>query len=173
MKKNLISVVILALVFVNLVLTGILAFTIIPETKNANALIAKVASAIDLELSAGNTSDSNTVPMEDIATYDVAADDSKMTINLKDDADGTKHYAVLSITLSMNTKSDGYKTYSATLDSKKNLIKNEINNVISNHTMQEMQDSTQDIQDEITENLQSMFGSDFIIGVSFGDVVYQ
>ena len=42
MKKNLISVLILALVFANLVLTALLIFTILPETKKANNLIGAV-----------------------------------------------------------------------------------------------------------------------------------
>lgn len=47
MKKNLISVVILALVFANFVLTALLMFSVLPETKKANTLIEKVCSAID------------------------------------------------------------------------------------------------------------------------------
>ena len=42
MKKNLISVLILALVFANFVLTAILMFSVLPETKKANTLIEKV-----------------------------------------------------------------------------------------------------------------------------------
>ena len=50
MKKNLISVLILALCFANLVLTALLIFTIIPETKKANNLIDQVCQAISLDL---------------------------------------------------------------------------------------------------------------------------
>ena len=50
MKKNLISVLILALCFANLVLTALLIFTIIPETKKANNLIDQVCEAISLDL---------------------------------------------------------------------------------------------------------------------------
>ena len=39
MKKNLITVIILALVLANLILTAILVFTIIPQTKKSNQLI--------------------------------------------------------------------------------------------------------------------------------------
>ena len=41
MKKNLITVITLALVVMNLVLTVILTITILPETKKANELITK------------------------------------------------------------------------------------------------------------------------------------
>ena len=50
MKKNLMTVLVLALVLVNLVLTAILTISILPETKKANELITQVCNAIDLEL---------------------------------------------------------------------------------------------------------------------------
>lgn len=53
MKKNLITVIILALVLANLILTAILVFTIIPQTKKSNQLIDQVCSAINLELQSG------------------------------------------------------------------------------------------------------------------------
>lgn len=36
MKKNLLTVIILALVLVNLILTAVLAFSVIPQTKKSN-----------------------------------------------------------------------------------------------------------------------------------------
>ena len=45
MKKNLMSVLILALVLVNLVFTAILTFSIVPATSNANKLIEEVAKS--------------------------------------------------------------------------------------------------------------------------------
>ena len=64
MKKNLMSVIILALVLVNLVLTAILTFTIIPQTKKSNQLVDQVCSAIDLELESGDAQATPTVPIE-------------------------------------------------------------------------------------------------------------
>ena len=46
MKKNLMSVIILALVFANFVLTAILMFTVIPQTKKANNLIDQICEAV-------------------------------------------------------------------------------------------------------------------------------
>ena len=107
MKKNLITVIILALVLVNLVLTAILAFTIIPQTRKSNQLIEKIASAIDLELEDGSSKDTAAVPVEDIEVYDIEA---SFTVNLSPSGDGKDHVAVFSIGLSLNTKSDGYKS---------------------------------------------------------------
>ena len=107
MKKNLMTVIILALVLVNLVLTAILAFTIIPQTRKSNQLIDKIASAIDLELEDGSSKDTAAVPVEDIEVYDIEA---SFTVNLSPSGDGKDHVAVFSIGLSLNTKSDGYKS---------------------------------------------------------------
>ena len=50
MKKNLMSVIILALVFANFVLTAILMFTVIPQTKKANNLIDQICESVSLYL---------------------------------------------------------------------------------------------------------------------------
>ena len=50
MKKGIVHVIILALVIVNLILTSIMMFAIVPSMKNSNSLVEKVAKAIDLEI---------------------------------------------------------------------------------------------------------------------------
>lgn len=171
MKKNLITVVILALVLVNLVLTAILTITILPETKKANELITQVCTAINLELRSGSvTSDSMSVPIDKIATHDIP---EKMTINLKDSGDGEMHYATVSVSLSMNTESDGYKEYGETISEKDSMIKSEINAVISEYTYEEFNANHQDVQNAILANLQKLFNSDFIVSVGFSEVTAQ
>lgn len=169
MKKNLMTVVILALVLANLILTAILAITILPETRKANELITKICSAIDLDLNSGATSAKLDVPLEQVANYDI----SDMTINLKNSADGKPHYVTLSISLAMDTKNDGYKEYGETLADRESLIKNQINTIISGYTYEEFNADTQAIQNEILKNLQTMFDSDFIISVGFPTVTCQ
>ena len=69
MKKSLLTVLTFALVLINLVLTGLMAFQIIPEVKNVNALISKVSSAMDLDMKVANAANGNsTVPLENLAT---------------------------------------------------------------------------------------------------------
>ena len=69
MKKNLMSVIILALVFANFVLTALLVFTILPQTKKANQLIEDVCAAIDLDLNSGTATGTSNVPMEQIEVF--------------------------------------------------------------------------------------------------------
>ena len=166
MKKNLMTVIILALVLVNLVLTAILAFTIIPQTRKSNQLIDKIASAID-----GSSKDTAAVPVEDIEVYDIEA---SFTVNLSPSGDGKDHVAVFSIGLSLNTKSDGYKSIGTEgLKAKETLIKNDINTIVSGYTMEQFREDEQSVKDAILEDLQEMFGSDFIVGVSFSSVNTQ
>lgn len=173
MKKNLISVVVLALVLVNLILTAVLTITILPETKKANELITQVCSAIDLELKSGSASSSITdVPIDQVATYDVNGGEG-MTVNLKDSADGSKHYATVAVSVSMDTENEGYKNYGETLTERESLIKSEINRVISEYTYDEFNADHQGVQDAILEALQQLFGSDFIFSVGFSTVTSQ
>ena len=172
MKKNLITVIILALVLANLILTAILVFTIIPQTKKSNQLIDQVCSAINLELQSGeNTPATPEVPIEDVETYAIT---DGFTVNLKQGEDGKQHYAVFSVSLSLNTKSDGYKTYGGSegLAAKVTIIQSEINTIVNGYTLDEFNaNGYQNVKDDTLKTLQDMFGgSDFIVGVNFSSV---
>ena len=172
MKKNLITVVVLALVLVNLVLTAVLTITILPQTKKANELITRVCSAIDLELRSGAVTNDAAmrVPIDKVATFDV----EEMTINLKDSGDGKKHYATVAVSLSMNTESDGYKEYGGEkMTERLSLIKNQINSIISGYTYEEFTADQQAVQNAILAGLQQLFNSDFIVSVGFSKVTSQ
>ena len=167
MKKNLMSVIILALVCVNLVLTAILMFTIVPQTSNANKLIEKVCAAVDLELSSGSGMGTSNIPTENLAQY-VLNDGETTNINLAKGEDGKTHYAMISVSLSLNTKSEGYAEYgTAGLDERNTIIMDLIIEVIGQYTKEEFDANRTDIKKEILNDLQSMFGADFIVGVNF------
>ena len=171
MKKNLMSVVILALVLVNLILTAILTITVLPETKKANELITQVCSAINLELESGSvTSDASSVPIDKLATYDIS---DSMTINLKDSGDGKEHYAVITVSLFMNKDSKGYKSFGESMEEKKNLVMSEITSVVSGFTYDEFKSDQQGVQDALVADLQKLFDSDFIVSVGFPTVTCQ
>lgn len=170
MKKNLISVLILALVLANLILTAILAFTIIPQTKKSNELIDQVCSAIDLELESGSNI---SVPVEDIVVYKIEDD---FTCNLKDSGDGKDHYALFSVGFSINIKSDEYNKGEGltNLSDKELIIQDQINSIVSNYTLEEFKaDGNYAVKQEILETMQNLFGKEFIVGVSFSSVNAQ
>ena len=169
MKKNLMSVIILALVLADLVLTAILAFTIIPQTKKSNALIDQICAAINIELEGGYNMDGSAIPIEAKEPYDIA---ENFTVNL---ADG--NYAVFSVGLIMNTESEGYKTYAGAegLASKETIIRGEINSIVAGYTIDQFNaDGNKAVKADILKAMQEMFGSkDFIVEVSFSSVNTQ
>ncbi len=173
MKKNLVTVITLALVLVNLVLTVVLTISIVPQTKKANELITKVCGAIDLELESGSASSAEKLPIDQLEVFDVANNDSKMTINLKKGEDGKDHFALTTVALTINKEHDDYKKLQPQLAEKNNLIRAEVNNVVSKYTLEEMKANQKGVQEEILKNLQKMFASDFIVAVNFPDPQYQ
>ncbi|SFG00564.1 Flagellar basal body-associated protein FliL [Lachnospiraceae bacterium C7] len=175
MKKNLISVIILALVFANVVLTGLMVFTILPETQKANSLIENVASAINLELKNGSGATTADVPIENIETYQLKdGEKTTMTINLAKDEDGSSHFAVLGISLSLDKTSEGYTKYgTAALDEKSTIILNDINDIVRQYTIEQFNADTDGVKKAILKDIQNMFGKDFVIGVNFSTVQTQ
>lgn len=170
MKKNLITVITLALVVVNLLLTVILTITILPETQKANELITKVCSAIDLDLESGSATSNANIPIDQIEVYNI---DDEQTINLKQDGDGKDHFAIITVSISMDTKNSDYKDLQPQVEEKVNLIKGDINNIVSQYTIDEIKNNQSAVQDEILKDLQKMFGSDFIVAVGFPTAQYQ
>lgn len=176
MKKNLISIIILALMIVNIALTAIMMFSVVGTSRKTAALVDNIATALNLELTAGSGSEKAevVVPMSDIEPYTIS---EKMTIPLKleVDAEGKEqqHYFIANITLSMNTKDKGYKSYGADIDTRESLIKGEITDVIQSHTVDEARNNQDQIREEILDRIQEMFDSEFIFNVTFSDTMVQ
>lgn len=177
MKKNLISVVILALLIVNIVLTAIMMFSVVGTSRKTAALVDNIATALNLELTAGGEDgevEKVVVPMSDIEPYTIS---EKMTIPLKvevnEAGEEEQHYFIANVTLSMNTKDKGYKKYGDELESRESLIKGEITDVISRHTVDEARNNQDEIKDEILVRIQEMFESEFIFNVTFSDTMVQ
>ena len=162
MKKNLISIIILALLIVNIVLTAIMMFSVTGTATKTSALVDNITRALNLELTAKGDAGASAVPISDIATYDIA----EMTIELQQDAEGNQHFFVGSITLSMNTKDKDYKTYGGDMESRESLIKSEITDVISSYTVEDARSNQDTIKSEILERIQTLFNSEFVFNVS-------
>lgn len=174
MKKNLISIVILALLTVNIVLTAIMMFSVMSTNKKTAALVGKVASAISLDLGEDINAEEEVkvVSIKDTVPYTIA----DMTIPLKKsegEEDDKAHYAILSVTLSMDSKSKDYKKYGEDLTTREDLIRGHINDVVSQYTLDEFNSNPQMIKDKILENIQTLFESDFIFDVTLSKTNYQ
>ena len=177
MKKNLISIVILALLIVNIALTAVMMFSVTGTAKKTSALVDDITTALNLELTGGGgnrEAERAAVPMSDTETYTIS---EKMTIPLKlvvnADGEEEQHYFIANITLSMNTKDKGYKTYGDEIESRESLIKGEINDVFLQHTLDDARNNQDQIRDEILKRIQDMFESEFIFDVTFSVTMFQ
>ena len=167
MKKNILTLVLLVVVVITLVLQAIMMFTVVPAMQKVNKLVTDISSVLNLELAADEKDKVDKVPLEDLEFYDI---DEEMTVGLQAGADGEDHYAVLKISISMNTKDKDYKTYGSNIDTKSSLIKNAVFDVVGKYTYESAQGKTVEMEKEILKKVQEAFDSEFIYQVIFSDV---
>lgn len=164
MKRNLLSIIILALLVVNIVLSAIMMVSVASASRKTAALVADISSIIDLEINGLPQSGlSATVSQADTAFYNIS---EELTIPLKTSEDGTAHYAVGSVSFSMNTKHEDYATYGETMADREALLKDIIFTVMAEYTIDEARVSSAQIKKEILTRVQERF-SDFIYEVSY------
>lgn len=171
MKKNLLSILILGLLIINVVLTSVMLFSVTGTMKKTSALIDSIAVALKLELNDEIAAEqAQNVPMEDIEVYQIP---EEMMVPLAVGADGKDHFCQVSVSLSMNSKADGYKDYAETVSKKEDLIKGEIVSVISSYTVEEAKADTDALRTAILERIQKMYDSEFIFNVVFREIYFQ
>lgn len=174
MKKNLLSIIILALLVVNIVMSAVMMFTVIPANRKTVQLVNDIAGVMSLELTNPEEAvpEEEAVSVEDTVTYDIA---DQMTITLtRSEGDDKDHYVIASVSLCMNSKDDDYKTYGANIAEKESMIRNEINDAIGRYTYEEAQAlGSSGLQDAVLQNIQSMYDSKFVYKVVFRDIMYQ
>lgn len=172
MKKNLMSVVILALLVVNLILTGIMMFSCVSANKKTAALVNDIASVLDLELTGGGSSAEEVaaVSVADTEIYNIA---DAMTVALRPSEDGKEHYCMCEVSFSMNKTHEDYETMSPMVATQESKIRSIIIGVIGGYTKEEAQANQKAIESEILEQVQQMFGSNFIYEAYFRDVKFQ
>ena len=136
-------------------------------------MVNSIATVLNLEVGPAVADEQvveETVSMADTEMYDIA---DSMTIALKKGEDGEDHYALVEVSLSMNTKDKDYKNYSATLATKESLIKSEIIDVIGSYTEEEVIANKNAIEQEILDRIQQMFNSQFIYDIAFRSINSQ
>ncbi|MBS7305768.1 MAG: flagellar basal body-associated FliL family protein [Lachnospiraceae bacterium] len=172
MKKNLLSVVILALLVVNLILTGIMMFSCVSANKKTAALVNDIASVLDLELTGGgsNTEEVAAVSVADTEIYNIA---DAMTVALRPSEDGKEHYCMCEVSFSMNKTHEDYETMSPMVATQESKIRSIIIGVFGGYTKEEAQANQKAIESAILEQVQQMFGSNFIYEAYFRDVKFQ
>lgn len=171
MKKNLMTVLILALLIVNIVLTSVMLVSIVGTNKKTAQLVDNITTAMNLELTVPGAESAANVSLTDTEVYNIS---DTMTIPLKSEAGAKQDYIMFDVSLSINKKNKDYKTYgsSDTLSSYENLIKDAITATVSAHTEEECSEDMEGLKEEILKSIQNLFQSDFIYKVAISGVKF-
>lgn len=166
MRKNLISVIILAICIVNLVLNALLVFVFVPATKKTDNLVTEIAAILNLELEKDSNGEPVGPNIKDVMTYTL---EEAATINLKEDGTATSSYAVIAISISMDGSHKDYKDLSTKLAETESWIFDVTRNVVQQYTYEEINDAQiqEKIKKEITAGLQEKYQTDCIYDVTF------
>lgn len=169
MKKNLITVIILALCVVNLILNVMLVFVCMPSARKTNTLITEIASVLDLELESDDGQQS--VELENMDNFNIEA----QVVNLKDDGSGDSHYVQMGLTLGLDKSSKDYETLKTVLEGASGAVFDEARNVVQNYTYAEVtdQETQKAIKKQILDNLQKIYATQCIYNVSFSKFTTQ
>ncbi len=168
MKKNILTVIIMAMALINIVLSAVIIFVIVPTSNKTNNLVSKVAQIIDLELESPEGGKEE-IAVSDIETYEIK---DKLTIRLKT-SDDKKHYAIVYASLSINKKHKDYEDLNQYVETKENEIKEIITDEFSAYTIDNVDENKTVIKERVLDRIQDLFKSDFIINVSFGNLLYD
>lgn len=175
MKRNMLTIVAIALGFINLVLTAVMLFSVVPASKATNKLVSEIASIIDLELE-GKTA-SNKISMKDM---DVITFEHPIQINLKSSSDGKDHYAIIDqVSIYLVKTADDYKGLSEALknaDTKtgyESTIGEIINKQFTQHTKDEVQNNREAIKSAVLKDVQEKFGTQTIADMAFKNLRLQ
>ena len=165
MKKNIFSVIITALTVVNVVLTAILFFVMMPTFNKTNKLITQVASILDLEIYNGDTAPEDNYKVSDIEYTDVAFE-AQQTVNLGAGTDKKDHYALFDgFTVGVNKTSDDYS------DFKTETITDIIRSVMQSHTNDTISEEV--IKKEALEQIREKFGTKCIVEITLKNFMHQ
>ncbi len=170
MKKNLLTVLILALALVNVILSAVMMFSVMSTNRKTAALANQVLAILSLELEQPEEEEEK-VSMADLSFWTLS---DKMTIPLVSD-DGKSHYIVFEVAFSMDTTTKGYKKYGADVEAGtyESIIKDVINNTVSKYTLAECNADFDVIKAEILKSVQDLFDEDFIYSVAISGIQTQ
>jgi len=167
MKKNILTIIILAIALINTILTGVMIFVIVPASNKTAKLVDKVAQVVNLELEDPDAMYKD-ISVADIATYQF---EDELTVNLKSNGDGQNHYALVPVSLAMNSKHPDYEIYYPKMKDYEGAIKEIIADEIQKYTNDEVLDKKTEIKNAVITRIQEYFKSDFITNVNFGNMV--
>jgi len=167
MKKNMLTIVILALSIINIILSAVIIFAIVPTANKTTQLVDKIASIVDLEMGSEAPSEP---AIGDISIHTIP---DKLTINLADSGDGIDHYAILTVSISVDSTNPDAVTVEPAIDTNANEIKEIVTEEFAKYTMADVTPNKDNIKDQVLVRIREHFKSDCIMDISFGNILMK
>lgn len=173
MKKNLLTVLILALMIVNIVLTTVVMVSVISTNKKTADLVGNIAAALNVQFAApGSEGEAEpAVPLEDTVVYPLP---ESMMIQVAT-ADGGSVYIIFDMSLSMDSKGKGYKKLGDNITSGgyDSVIEDMVNSIVGAHTEEECRNDMDSIKQEILQAIQTMTGYNFVYKINISNIKFS
>lgn len=172
MKKNIFSVIITALTFVNVVLTAILFFVMMPTFQKTNEIVTKVATVLNIELEQGGVDAESQYKISDVEYTDIAFD-AQQTINLGKGQDGKAHYALFDgYTIGVNKLAEDYESFpTAQITAYQSTITDIVRSVMQSQGGDNV--SEENIKKQSLEKIREKFGTKSIVEITLKNFMYQ
>ncbi len=166
MKKNLITVIILAICIINLVFNIILMFVFLPSAKKTNNLITDIAAVLDLELAGSSSFD-----VSNLVAVQLESD----IINLASDGSDASHYVKYELTINLDSKVSDYTKVSENIAASNSIIYDATRDIVAQYTYEQVKDVEvqRKIKEDILVALKETFNTECIYSISFNSWVAQ
>lgn len=164
MKKNILTIVIMAATLINLILSVVLVFSVMPAMNKTSNLVDKVASVIDLEIDTKEDGEED-YTIEDLVTYPIEYE-SSVKINLqKEPGDEAAHYALLDgIVVSFNSNADDFKSVQESVQTADVYIQDIVKETISGYTVANINEAA--VKKEAIKKIQEKYNTKCIVDIS-------
>lgn len=174
MKKSLLSIVILALLLVNIGLSVVMMISVTTTNSKTAAMITTIMTVMNLEITDGTEDSAVTqISLADTEIFDIA-DQFTIALQPETTADGKVKtpYMVCHISLQINKNHEDYKEMQPLVAGSESLIKDAIRKIISSKTEAECRSNEEGLKAEILKAIQDLFGSDFIYAIAISDTQF-
>lgn len=180
MKKNLLSIIILALLVVNIALTGIMMVSMMGTNKKTADLVSDIAAVLNLELGVDEEEEEKEIPMSQQYIWNM---EEKMTIQLQseelyDEAGNYKgvkdHFLVFNVSFILDTKGDGYKEFGGeNFANYETVIRDAITVTASKHTIDDCRNDFESMREEMLQAVKALFEEEFIYKIAINNMKYE
>lgn len=180
MKKNLLTIMIIALLIVNIVLTGIMMISMMGTNKKTADLVSDIAAVLNLELGVEEEEEVVEIPMSQQFIWNLT-DKLEIPLQSEDMVDvngnitGKKdHYIVFeTIAFSLDTKAKGYKKYGENIANYESMVRAAVTSTVSKHTIDDCRNDFDTIRKDVLEAVRALFDEEFIYNVAISGIKYQ